>query len=176
MHTEKVCNNLKGVFLMNKERQVIEPNAIIIFDGDVNSIELEKLPKGFQGDIVIKGMLVFEENLSIECDNLYVDVLCGGESDTYIKGNVFTSGDAYLHNTVINGSLYCKGNLCSTESNIAIGEDLVVREQIEAFLANISVGGNLKCNSIKEANSIEVLGEFEVTETVNANHIHIYVG
>ena len=39
---------------MNKERKLIEPNAIIIFDRDVNSSELENLPADFKGDIIIK--------------------------------------------------------------------------------------------------------------------------
>jgi len=38
---------------MNKERKVIEPNAIVVFDGDVYASKLNELFQHFEGDIII---------------------------------------------------------------------------------------------------------------------------
>lgn len=152
---------------MNKERKVIEPNAIIIFDRDVNSNELVKLPADFQGDIVINGMLVFDEKLiTIKCDNLYADRVDSDISKISIIGNLYTKGDIDVYGIEVNGSMYCEGDFNSTD--VVITEDFAVKGKVTANNFDIYVGGDFTCEgSIEDVDSLKVLGKFKVDGSLN---------
>lgn len=49
---------------MCMERKVIETNAIIVYDRDVYASELNAtIPENFEGDIVVHGRVLYDEEL-----------------------------------------------------------------------------------------------------------------
>lgn len=156
---------------MNKERKVIEPNAIVVFDRDVRTSELNALFKDFHGDIVINGvLLLYEENLCISCDNLYVEYIAESYGPGYpeikMKGNLYVNGDCGTYDIKVNGSVYCQGNVSST--NIDIAEDFFVEGDVDAYNKDVHVGGDFTCEgSIESVDSLKVLGKFKVDGSLN---------
>ena len=167
---------------MNKERKVIEPNAIIVFDRDVNSSELVKLPEDFKGEIVINGSLVCDRKLSIQCGNLYANRVYSDEPSINIIGNLYTSGNVDVHDITVNGSIYSKGDIdvgaikvngsiyCKGDLNsedVTVAEDLEVECEIEGNHWNSYVGGNFICKgSIENIDCLRVLGKYKVDGTL----------
>lgn len=151
---------------MNKERKLIEPNAIIIFDRDVNSKELVKLPADFQGDIVINGKLFFNEEHSIKCDNLYADRVISRNHKINIIGNLYVRDDIDVHIIRVNGSICCNDYFDSLEVDVA--EDLYVLGDVCANNTDIYVGGDFICEgSIISVDYMKVLGKLYVDGNLN---------
>ena len=151
---------------MNKERKVIPRNAIVVFDRDVRTNELNALFKDFHGDIVINGgLLLYEEDLCINCDNLYVEgigpISGFGYPGIRMKGNLYVNGDCDIYDIEVNGSVYCQGNFESTEIDIA--EDFFVKGEVDSFRCHIHVGGEFICqSSVKNVRSLWTLDKYSI--------------
>ncbi len=155
----------KEEFLVNKERKVIESNAIIIFDRDVNSSELANLPADFQGDIVINGMLFVEEELFIKCDNLYADRVQSIGHNINIIGNLYVKDAIDIFAIEVNGSICCNEDFDS--ANVAVAEDICVIGDADVNGNDIFVGGDFICKgAIKSVHSMKVLGKLYVDEGI----------
>ena len=161
---------------MNKERNVIEPNAIVVFDRDVNASKLNELFKGFQGDIIIIGDLMLDEaNLSIDCDNLYVmggielDLRANSYADICVRGNLYVGEHIDCANINVNGSIFCMRYIDSF--NINISEDVYVDGYIETNGYDINVGGEFICKDEVSAAEITVLGKIIVKDGIQADSI-----
>lgn len=159
---------------MNKERKVIEPNAIVVFDRDVVTNELNQLFKIFDGDIVINGDLIFDgESLDIECDNLYVK----GEIaiSNYVHTNICLDANLYVENSIdctdidVNGCVCCMGSIDSYNINVA--EDLYVAINLDTNGYDINVGGDLICKHAVDAADIIVRGKISVSDGIQDDSI-----
>lgn len=150
---------------MNKERQVIDSQAIVVFNHDVTAIQLNKILKNFHGDVVIKGSLLLNDNLNIAC-NVFVDGDISGE-DKVTSINI--KGDLYIHATnchhiTVSGDLYCLDlNKEYTEVKIK-SEDICVGGTLycegDIIARNIEVGESLECNIEKIKINYGVLNIF----------------
>jgi len=161
---------------MNKERKVIEPNAIVVFDGDVNASKLNQLFQNFQGDIIITGNLIIdEEKLSIQCDNLFVmekiDLSNYANTGICLDGNLYVEKFIDCSHIEVNGCIYCSGSIDSFNINVA--EDLYVKGNIDTNGYDINVGGNLICKNEVDAAEITVLGKISVTSRIQADSISV---
>lgn len=161
---------------MKKERKVIEPNAIVYFDGDVDVPKLNHLFQDFQGDIIINGnLLLKEEGLIVQCNNLYVMgnivVFGAGINGIWVDGNLYVGGDIDCCDMNINGVCECMGSIDSYEINVA--EDLYVKAGIITNGYDINVGGDFTCENEIEAANIVVLSKMHVTDTVEAYSISV---
>jgi len=161
---------------MNKERKVIEPNAIVVFEGDVYASKLNELFQHFEGDIIINGDLILEGmHVFIQCDNLYVmgnmpyTNACG--TDFYLKGNLYIKGYIDCGKINVNGSVYCEHYIDALEINIS--EDLYAKGDIDATSYDINVGGELVCKDEVEASEIIVLKKIYVRNKIYADSISV---
>ena len=156
---------------MKKERKVIEQNAIVVFDGDVNTSKLNELFQDFLGDIIIFGSITQnEESLSIKCDNLYV---MGRLSciDVIVGGNLYVEGDIDCCDIKVNGCICCSGLIDSFEINVA--EDLYAKGYIITNGYDINVGGELICDDAIEAAEIVVLQRMRMKGMIKADSISV---
>lgn len=150
---------------MNEERNVIKTNAIIFFDRNVKSSELSNLLTNFEGDIIINGMLYFDEEITIKCDNLFATVVVSDEVPVNIIGNLYTKRDISAYDVKVNGSVYCGADLNSPE--IQVAEDLCVNGDIDSICGCIEVGGNCICNGkVKNACFMGIGDNFKGTVAV----------
>ena len=158
---------------MNKERNVIVSNPIVVFNGDVNWSEVEDLFKDFKGDIVIHGNLIIAKDSRITCDTIYVmKNLCeDGCVDVIVEGNLYVKGAISCCDLTVNGSLNCYYYISTFEINVA--EDLYAEAGIESSGYDINVGGDLISDKEIEAADIMVLGKFYVSGRVEADSIWI---
>lgn len=151
---------------MNKERKVISRDAIVVFDRYVRASELNALFNDFHGDIVINGgLLLYEDDLCINCDNLYVECIELIDGCAYpgirMKGNLYVNGDCEAYDIEVNGSVYCQGNFESTEIDIA--EDFFVKGEVDAYNSHIHMGGEFIClSSVKNVRSLWVLDKYDI--------------
>jgi len=155
---------------MNKERKVIEPNAIVVFDGDANASKLNALLKDFQGDVIINGNLHINEHLNVIC-NLYVveNIICGNNNIINIIGNLYCDGDIDCFDIFTSENLFCN-SINSME--IKVGGDFLCKESIEAYGYIVTVAGDLESNTV-EAENLYVLGKLHATGRVEADSISV---
>ena len=160
---------------MKKERNVIEHNAVVVFDSDVNASELNELFKGFQGDIIINGDLILDaEELRIKCDNLYV---IGGIKTTgilcaiLVEGNMYTEGYIDCLDININGTFFSRDTINAYAINIS--EDLYCLSDIYTNGYDINVGGELVCEDEIDAAEILVLQNIHVKNRIEADSIKV---
>lgn len=160
---------------MKKERKVIESNATIFFDRDVNASELQNLPPNFEGNIIINGILEFDEEVTIKCDNLYAKVVVSDKPTVHIEGNLYTKNDICVYDIKVNGSVYCGNDFMATDIIVA-GDCITVCEHKE-YCSSINVGGDFFCNGdIKYVDYIKVLGKFEGTIGLDSNMTKLCIG
>jgi len=162
---------------MNKERKVIETNAIVVFNGDVNASKLNELFQDFQGDIVINGSLILDkDNLCIQCDNLYVTRAVStnvrSEGNICVSGNLYVDEDIECCNMSINGSVFCSADVDSLDINVT--EDFCVENKVDTNGQDINVGGDFICEGNVDANDIVVLQSMHVKGYIDC--CDIYVG
>ena len=152
---------------MNKERKVID-NAIVVFNKKkVKARDLKQL-KYFKGDIVINGELHCNNNIYLECENLYVKSIKSDKHDSkdiYISGNLIVEEDIDCWDLYVEGAIYCKGNIDAM--NINVIEDLY-GAKIDAHNGYITVSGNLVCDEIKSCSELSVLGKTYAKSTIVA--------
>lgn len=158
---------------MNKERNVIEVNPTVVFDGDVKWSEVEELFRDFKGDIVIHGDLELEKDSRIICDNIYImgSIREEGCVDVTVEGTLFVYGEIDCCNLTVNGSVFCNEYMCVFETNVS--EDLYSKRAIDACGYDINVGGDFVCDSEIEAADITVLGKFYVAGRIEADSIFV---
>lgn len=153
---------------MKEERKVIETNAIVVFNGDVNASKLNELFQDFQGDVIINGSLLIDENLEIAC-NLYVvdDINSEYDKKIHIAGNLYCDGDVDCYDIYVEESFFCTSiNSC----NINVVEDFCCEDDIEAYGYDINVGGDFFCKGKVEADFVNIYkimhlsGEIQVRE------------
>lgn len=142
---------------MKKERKVINSNAIIVFDRNITATELNEALENFHGDVVIKGSLLLNDDLNVEC-NLFVDgVIAASNKVTSIN----IKGDLLIHATnchkiTVSGDLFCiemKKKYSKVEiksEDICVGGTFYCEGNIIA--KNIEVGASLECKNIKRYN------------------------
>lgn len=186
---------------MNKERQVIEPGAVVFFSGEVAATELESL-SGKSFTVVIKGDLSLDEDLYFAGD-LYVDGNIDGFFDMAIDGSLNCNERINVENVCITGDFKaydytCAGDICvdgdfyadcavsaadikvggcfwalDVDSTlISIGEDFSC-ESLDANESEIIVAGDFKSEGNVSADVIDVLGRMHVTGTIEANEIKV---
>lgn len=161
---------------MEKERNVIEENVIVVFDGDVDSSALNELFQDFKGGIVINGALYLDkEGLIIQCDNLYVmgkiDISAMGANDISLVGNLYVEQSINCTDINVNGSIYCMDTMDSF--NINVSEDLYVNGKIDTRGYDIFVGGDIICENRVDAAEITVLGKLRVSSEIYADSISV---
>lgn len=161
---------------MKKERKVIKNNAIIFFNRNVNSSELSKLPKGFEGDIIINGILEFDEENIIECNRLFAKIVVSNGPKVYIKGDLYTEEDICVEQIKVNGSVYCQNNCYAAE--IIVAENCIIDGELgDSFtLCNIAIGGDFTCKTVKYVNEINVLGKFKAKLKVDFVEVDFSIG
>lgn len=149
---------------MQKERKVIESNAVIVFDRDVNASELNMLTKEFSGDIVILEELLINENLHVK-NNLHImrDIVCYSENEINVDGDLQCYSEIGGYNIWVSGCLYCKGTISS--DNINVGESFCCENRIEAYGGKITVMGDFECHGVK-AKTVTVLGRIAMEGSV----------
>ena len=161
---------------MNKERKVIESNAIVVFDRNVYANELNEFFKEFKGDIIINGDLIFDVDLIIQCDNLYVIgeitlMLTLLWPDILVEGNMYVYGDIDCYKINVNGSICCMKRINSFEINVS--ENVYAKDGIGTNGYDINVGGDLVCEDDIKAAEIIVLQKMYVTGTIEADSISV---
>ena len=153
---------------MNKERKVID-NAIVVFNKKkVKARDLKQL-RDFKGDIVINGELKCNNNIYLQCENLYVHSIRADKYDSkdiFVAGNLIVEGDIMCWKLNVDGAIYCKGDIDSISINVL--EDLYAGK-IDAHNSDIVVGGNLVCDQIKACNELSVLGKTRCKTTIEAD-------
>lgn len=158
---------------MKKERKVIEPNATIVFDRSVYASELQNLPPNFEGNIIINGVLEFDREITIKCDNLYAKVVVSDEPTVHIEGNLYTEDDICVYNIEVNGSVYCGNNFMATD--IIVAEDCITKGRHDKYCSSIEIGGTFICEkTIEYTTYIRVLGKFK--GTINSRMTEICIG
>lgn len=154
---------------MNKERKVIDSNAIVVLTKKkVKARDLKKL-RDFKGDIVINGELHCNNNIYLQCENLYVKSIKSDKHDSkdiYISGNLIVEEDIECWKLDVEGGIYCKGNIDSMSINAL--EDFCAGK-IDVHNSDIVVGGNLVCDQIKACNELSVLGKTRCKTTIEAD-------
>jgi len=155
---------------MNKERKVIEPNAIIVFDRNVKASELNLIAKDFNGDVIITKKLMIDSDLNIEY-NLHVisDIMCRSkmfEHNINIKGDLYCYGKISCHDINVWQNFYCEDIIYSTD--IKVGGDMCSNNTIHAYGHKIVVAGNLNCEGIV-AEDVAVLGRLNIQGTISAS-------
>ena len=161
---------------MNKERKKIPTNATVFFDRDVAAEELNLLfgDNDFQRDIIITGNLhLGNVDLFLKCNNLYVmgEITVNKNTITEIEGNLWVEGSIDCFDLRVNGSVYCYGDVLSM--GIEVSEDFFVNEIVDAYDANIYVGGDFICNDEITADEIVVLKKLEVKGNIQAYKIKV---
>ena len=161
---------------MKKERNVIEPNAVVVFDGDVYSSTLNELFQDFKGDIVINGDLNLDKGgLSIQCDNLYVMgeifISTMGSNDICLVGDLYVEQSIECKNINVNGSIYCMDTMNTFEINVS--EDFYANESVNAYRYDINVGGDFICDDEVNAAEITVYGKLKVLLGIHADFIWV---
>lgn len=147
---------------MNKKRTVIEPNATIVFDRDVKSSELSKLPINFEGDIIINGILTFDNENTIKCDNLYAAVVVSDSESVNIIGNLYTERDINVYDIEVDGSIYCGNDFSAVD--VSVAGDCVTDGTFGESCSYIEIGGNFITNGgidVRTIRYIKVLGAFK---------------
>ena len=196
-----VCNKLKGVFLMKKERQVIEPGTIVFFNRDVEGKELESLSGKsltvvINGDLSLKHGFRFKGNLDIEGDifgkqniDINGNLSCNGEiyaRDICVKGDFKTYNFVEAQHILIGGDFYAEDTINSCK--ITVGQcfwavqidcyDVLVGENfccdtIDTNGRDISIVGNFDSDGEVTANCITVLGRMHLTGPIEADEIKV---
>ena len=169
----KVIDLKRWIFKRSKERKVINHNPVVVFNRCVEASELNELFQNFQGDIVINGCLMLdEEELVIQCDNLYVSsCICANLNNTKIllEGNLYVEDYIYCHSINVNGSLCCNNDINCKSINV--NGSLYCNDTIKNCV-DIKVTENLCCNKIDiQYGYLIVAGDIEVScldaKTVN---------
>jgi len=155
---------------MKQERKVIEQNAIVVFDGDVNASKLNILLEEFQGVVIINGKLFLDESLNLTCD-LHVAESIDSQynKNIHIEGNLYCEGLIDCYDIFVSESLFC-GEINSTD--ITVGEDFLCTDDIMAYGNVITVAGDLECSNIETGN-IYVLGRLTVENAMSAETVKI---
>lgn len=155
---------------MNKERNVIETNAIVVFDRDVNASKLNEFFQDFQGVVIINGNLFLDESLNLTCD-LYVAKSIDSQycKNIHIIGNLYCEGLIDCYDIFVSESLFC-GEINSND--ITVGEDFLCTDDIMAYGNVITVAGDLECSNIETGN-IYVLGKLTVENAMSAEEVKI---
>lgn len=147
---------------MNK-RNVIEENAIVVFDRVVKASELNTLMQGFCGDLIITKKLVIDKEIDIAC-NLYV---IGGIVRKYpvsqfninINGDFWCYGEIHCHNIDVSGCFFSKKVVYS--KNIKVRENFSCDDKVDAYGCSIIVAGDMECYDIV-SKSVECLGKIDI--------------
>ena len=147
---------------MKEERKTINPKAdVIIASKYVKPCDLKILPKDFQGNILIYGSLVIEDEDTIKFDNLYAKRLISNGPKVNIIGNIYIENDIDVFDIKVNGSVYCGENFNSAQ--VVISEDFTVDGDVDANYHSIIVGGDFVCGkSIENVEALKVLGKLKV--------------
>ena len=153
---------------MKMERQIIETDAIIVFDKVLKASELNRLTQGFKGDVIITKRLILDREIDISC-NLYV---LGGiirknlilESTININGDLYCYGEIHCNNINVSGYFYSEKLVYS--KNIKVGENLLCEEKIDAYGCNIIIAGDLECGGVI-AEEVRVLGEADIYGSIS---------
>jgi len=155
---------------MNKERKVIETNAIVVFDEDVRSSKLNGLLKDFQGHVIINGNLYIDGYLNVRC-NLYVaeNINCSYDSNIHIIGNLYCDGDIDCFDIFTSENLFCNS---INSADIKVGGNLLCENAIEAYGYVVTVAGDLECNTA-EMENLYVLGKMHVKGRIEADSIMV---
>lgn len=158
---------------MNKERKVINPKAIIVFDKDVHASELNKITH--RGKIVINKKLIIDADLNME-NTIFVMGNIIYKSLIYdysinVKGSLYCYGHVNCHNINVSSHLYCEDGICS--KNIKVRENFWCNNKINAYGGDVTVAGDLECMHEVEADCISVLGSMHIHGRVDANKINV---
>ena len=156
---------------MNKERNVIESNAVVVFDGDIEASVLNNIAIGFPGEVIINGDLIIDENLKLECD-LYVEGNVEGSAcyAIEIEGDLYCYGIVDCYDICVNGCFYSDARVDATD--IKVRDDFWCGDGLEARASSIIVGGDFECYSI-ETQEIYVFGRMKVDTGISATIIKI---
>ena len=156
---------------MNKERKVIDPNAVVFFDRDVTATELNSYRELLHGDVVIWGDLDVDTDLNIDCNVYVIGVVKAPYNNTInIQGDLYCEGPIDGWDINVSGDLYCEGIINSTD--IKVGENLYCGMDIQAMNSKVAVAGELECFKI-DADEICVLNKLMVKEQVSADVVEV---
>ena len=153
----------------------INPNAIIVFDGNVKASQLDAL-KYFRGDVVIHKHLIVDGDLSLRC-NLYVfgkifkkKIL--NEHNISINGNLYCNGEMTCNDIDVHGNLFCEGDIYSQD--IKVGGDFVCYGKVDAYNHYVVVAGDIISSGLV-AQRVEYLGDVNVDGLISvANGMKSY--
>ena len=117
---------------MNKEQISSKSVSTVFFPGDSTNEDLAIISSDFQGDVVVCGDLMLQDDLSISCrlwvmGNIYsaknsrnmflIRDYITGKGNLSVDGDVFCYGYINCGNIAVTGTLYCYVGTC-TEGNI----------------------------------------------------------
>lgn len=160
---------------MKKERKVIEPNAIIVFDRNINVKALNAIPKDFKGDVIVNGDLNLDDDSLIMSGNLYVKGNIIADNFKHyrtidIKGDLYCCGKIDVYDIDVSGTLCCMGVIDS--ASVKVSENLYCKDKIDALGYSINVAGDFECFAFY-AQTVNVLGKIRVKGLSSADVINV---
>ena len=155
---------------MNKERMLIKPKAIVVFDKIVKASELNALTQGFDGDVIITKKLVIDQDLNVKCNLHVMGKVVGkypiSEFDIKINGDLYCYGEISCDNIKVSGYFYAeKAIYCK---DLKVGENFVCNAKVDAFGCDIIIVENFYCKGVI-AKKIRVIGQMSVYGSISAS-------
>ena len=154
---------------MTKERNVIESNLAVVFEGDIYSSLLKSILINFEGDVVVHGDFKINNDFHVK-GNLYVtgNTYCVGDYKIDIEGDFYCQGDISCYEISVDGSIYCYK---IDSDDLKVSENLLCKEII-AMYSKIIVAGDIECERIR-ADDIYVLGKIRVENAICSDRIEV---
>lgn len=151
-----------------KKRNVIEENAIVVFERSIKASELNKLTNNFYGDVIITKKLIVDTEIDISC-NLYIvgDIVRKypiSQSDININGDFWCYGEMHCHNVRVSGCFFAKKIIYS--KNIRVRENFSCDDKVDAYGCSIIVAGDMECYDVI-SKSVECLGKINVHGSIS---------
>lgn len=139
---------------MNKER-----TAVLILEGTITNKQIAKIPKDFQGDIVVNGNIVCTEN----CE---------------IPGSLWLNGNVEVPYLKVNGDLFCQDGIIiiTTSKGIDVLGDFVLKENCHIDTQEINVCGDFEGHGKITSKDINVYDEFRFEGEIDPNGYEIHAG
>ena len=153
---------------MIKERKVTNTNAIIVFDRNVKTSELNSMLEDFSGDAIITKRLIIDQDLDVKC-NLHVmgNIMCKNRMFAHsinVDGDLYCYSPISCYNINVTGYLYCADSIYAT--SITVGEDMIVIESVHAYGHKIIVAGDFMSKGVV-AEKVIVLGNISRKGTIS---------
>lgn len=137
---------------MNKER-----TSVLILEGEITDAQIAKIPKDFQGDIVVNGDIICDER----CEIL---------GSLWLNGNVDV---AYLK---VNGDLFGEEGInIVTAHGVDVSGDVVLKN-CYINVTDINVGGDFEGSRYINSTCINVYGKFKFDGRIDLNSYEIHAG